>query len=370
MCVYFNIEFEEEFMEIPVIFNRLLIFDGSHALHRALSVPNNYEMITTTGIRTGGIYGTIRTIIKELKTYNYFPVVVFDGSLSKRRLEIYPNYKRTLDKQQLNESLEQKTEEQLFEEQMRIQYNTQRNMLEELLPAFGIPVVHLQDWEGDDIIYILTKMSSNSIVVSDDKDLLQLIRNDNTGKCRVRRAMRDEFWDIDTLKEKGLDINSFIACKAIVGDASDNIPSACFQVGEKTAPDLFKLYEDVCINKGLPYPTTEEELSIRCKDVGISKRKAYLNFNENQFLTNVSLTNLAIIDDEINQNILETIYQDVINNINNIDEDLILKKFNEYQFNTLNDKDLLKTVSNLRKILTETDETVPEINNPFRDSLF
>lgn len=336
-------------MEIPVVFNRLLIFDGSHALHRALSVINNYEMMTTTGIRTGGIYGTLRTIIKELKTYNYFPVVVFDGSLSKRRLEIYPNYKRTLDKQQLNESTEPKTEEELFAEEMRIQYNTQRNMLEELLPAFGIPVLHFQDWEGDDIIYILSKMCKNSIVVSDDKDLLQLIREDNTGKCRVRRAMRDEFWDIQSLKEKDMDINKYIACKAIVGDGSDNIPSACFQVGEKTAPDLYKLYEDVCIRRGLPFPTTEEDLAIRCKEVNISKRKAYLNFNENQFLINESLTNLQLVDEEIDENLLKTIYQDVNNSVNKVNNDLILEKFTEYQFNSLNQSDLVSRVESLRK---------------------
>lgn len=348
-------------MEIPVVFNRLLIFDGSHALHRALSVINNYEMMTTTGIRTGGIYGTLRTIIKELKTYNYFPVVVFDGSLSKRRLEIYPNYKRTLDKQQLNESTEPKTEEELFAEEMRIQYNTQRNMLEELLPAFGIPVLHFQDWEGDDIIYILSKMCKNSIVVSDDKDLLQLIREDNTGKCRVRRAMRDEFWDIQSLKEKDMDINKYIACKAIVGDGSDNIPSACFQVGEKTAPDLYKLYEDVCIRRGLPFPTTEEDLAIKCKEVNISKRKAYLNFNENQFLINESLTNLQLVDEEIDENLLKTIYQDVNNSVNKVNNDLILEKFTEYQFNSLNQSDLVSRVESLRKIILEDDNNLPEM---------
>ena len=234
-------------------------------------------------------------------------------------------------------------------------------MLEELLPAFGIPVLHFQDWEGDDIIYILSKMCKNSIVVSDDKDLLQLIREDNTGKCRVRRAMRDEFWDIQSLKEKDMDINKYIACKAIVGDGSDNIPSACFQVGEKTAPDLYKLYEDVCIRRGLPFPTTEEDLAIRCKEVNISKRKAYLNFNENQFLINESLTNLQLVDEEIDENLLKTIYQDVNNSVNKVNNDLILEKFTEYQFNSLNQSDLVDRVESLRKIILEDDNNLPEM---------
>lgn len=67
-------------------YNRLLIFDGSHLLHRNLNVENNYKMITTTGIKTGGVYGTLRSIIKELKTYNYFPIVVFDRTFIKKKI--------------------------------------------------------------------------------------------------------------------------------------------------------------------------------------------------------------------------------------------------------------------------------------------
>ena len=97
--------------EYNVKYNRLLIFDGSYCLHRNLSVPNQFEMKTSTGIGTGGVLGVLRTIQKELKSYNYYPVVVFDGGLSKRRLNIFPNYKKNLEKQQqLNECWENKTE--------------------------------------------------------------------------------------------------------------------------------------------------------------------------------------------------------------------------------------------------------------------
>ena len=258
-------------MEYIQTFNRLLIFDGSHALHRALSVPNNWDMKTSKGIRTGGIYGVLRTIMKECKTYNYYPIVVFDGGLSERRLQIYPNYKRTLDKQQLNESVELKTDEQLIDEMFRQEYNTQRDVLKELLPYFNIPVICLDKWEGDDLIYILTKICKDSIIVSDDKDLLQLINDDNNYRCRVRRAMRDEFWDMNTLKERDLNIQEYIACKAIVGDPSDNIPSACFQVGEKTAPGLYKLYTESSRMIG-GFPKDEKELTEKCKLINIPKR--------------------------------------------------------------------------------------------------
>ena len=112
------------------IYNKLLIFDGSYMLHRNLSQPNQWEMKNTKGKRTGGIYGSLRTILKELSQYNLYPIVVFDGGLSKRRLNIYPNYKRNLEKQALLECKDnEKTEEQLLEEEFRREYSTQRSDL-------------------------------------------------------------------------------------------------------------------------------------------------------------------------------------------------------------------------------------------------
>ena len=69
-------------------YSKILIFDGSHALHRSISEPHLWEMRNQKGERTGGVFGTLKTIYKETKYYNYFPVVIFDGHLSKRRLNI------------------------------------------------------------------------------------------------------------------------------------------------------------------------------------------------------------------------------------------------------------------------------------------
>lgn len=352
-------------MSYQQIYNRALIFDGSHALHRNLSVPNNWDMKTSTGIRTGGIFGVLRTIVKELKDYNYYPIVVFDGGLSKRRLDIYPNYKRTLDKQQLNESVEEKTEEQLIDEEFRREYNSQRETLKQLLPLFNIPVICLDGWEGDDIIYVLTKLCKDSIVVSDDKDLLQLIRDDETGRCRVRRAMREEFWDLNHLKENNVDIKEYISCKSIVGDGSDNIPSACYQVGEKTAPGLYQLYESIKLNN-LNFPSTEEELNSICKKLNLPKRKAYINFNENQFLTNLLLTDLSLVDNDITQDIIDNVnntLQVVINNLDPNNKETINIFMNNCEIRTFDSKYLYDRCYKLRDVLFN-DTTMSEIDVP------
>ena len=60
-------------MEIK--YNKLLIIDLSHMLHRNISQPNLWEMRNAEGTRTGGIYGTLQSLLKETSNYNYFPVI-------------------------------------------------------------------------------------------------------------------------------------------------------------------------------------------------------------------------------------------------------------------------------------------------------
>lgn len=330
------------------VFNRLLIFDGSHCLHRNICEPHLWEMKNIKGERTGGIYGTLQTILKESSTYNYFPVVVFDGHLSQRRLDIFPNYKGTLDKQLLLENKEQLTEQQELVLEQKREYNTQREILKELLPAFGIPVLHFTDWEGDDIIYILTKMCKDSIVVSDDKDLIQLVCDTPERRCRVRRGMRDEFVDTNYLNEHNINIDTFVACKAIVGDQSDNIPSACFKVGEKTAPDLYKLYQ-VCNTLNNDYPHDEKQLEETCKKACISKRKAYLNFDEEQFLKNILLMDLRLVDNDITDELLQKIQNQILLQYNIIEGDLIIKILKDLDIKSFIINNLIDNIRNLSK---------------------
>lgn len=296
-------------MNYKQIYNRLLIFDGSFCLHRVMNT-SYWNMLTSTGIRTGGVFGVLRTILKEVSNYNYYPIVVFDGGLSSRRLELFPNYKHTEDKKEkqlLLENLETKSEEDLLDEEIKREYATQREILKQLLPYFNIPVISYEGWEGDDLIYILSKISNDSIVISDDKDLLQLIREDSSGRCRVKRAMLDEFWDINKLQESYKDVIYYIAEKAIVGDQSDNIPSACYGVGAKTASSLYDFYKFVKENN-INYPTTEEDLIEICKKHNLTKKKAFINFDEYQFMVNLMLTDLKLVDEDLIRNDLRMLY--------------------------------------------------------------
>lgn len=362
-------------------FNRLLIFDGSHALHRSLSEPHLWEMRNLQGYRTGGIYGVLQTILKESSTYNYFPVVIFDGHLSKRRLNIYPNYKKTLDKQLLLEDEENLTEAQLLELEHRREYNTQREVLKQLLPAFGIPVLHYTDWEGDDIIYLLTKMCKDCIIVSDDKDLIQLVEENDNRRCRVRRGMRDEFIDNNYLKEHNINTSDFIACKAIVGDTSDNIPSACFQVGEKTALGLVKIYQYLLMEAEtqrntdtIQFPTNEKQLSEICNKINVTKRKAYLNFNETQFLNNILLMNLSLVDMEASPDLLQNMVDNIKAEYANIDLDTIKDILTQQNIKTFLVNNLLDNINRTKNYVdintVETTKNICDIKDKKVGKLF
>ena len=331
-------------MEIK--YNKLLLIDGSHALHRNIAQPNLWEMRNAEGTRTGGVFGTLNTLLKETSNYNYFPVVIFDGHLSPRRLAIYDNYKRNKDKQLLLEGVayEEPTEYDLLQNEQRQEYNRQREVLKEILICLGIPVLHFENWEGDDLIYILTQISKDSIIVSDDKDMLQMICDNAERRCRVRRGMRDEFWDMKSLEDMGIDQGEYIACKAICGDPSDNIPSACYGVGEKTALGLYKIYQHSrTVTAG--FPQDEKALTEVCKILNISKRKAYLDFDENQFLTNMLLMDLSLVQEDITQEVLNMIYDAISVGLNYNNYDLAIQILNSQSINSVNINGIIDNIN-------------------------
>lgn len=346
-------------MEIKSIYERLMIVDGSHLLHRSICEPHLWEMTSLDGQKTGGVYGTLQSLLKETNNYQYFPVVVFDGHLSQRRLSIYPNYKRNEEKQLLTESVNTLSETELLQKQQKYEYNQQREILKVLLPSFGIPTIHLPDWEGDDIIYILTLLTKDSIVLSDDKDLIQLVCKDNDRQCCVRRGMRNEFIDMKWFEDNNLTRDNFVACKAIVGDPSDNIPSACFQVGEKTAPTLLKLYQESNTRLG-GFPKDEKELESKCKEINIPKRKAYLNFNEEQFLNNIKLMDLNYVKNEIDYDLINQLDETIINTagINNVE--IIQNVLDSLNIKGFIANNLLNNISRSLRYIAEKPINVPK----------
>lgn len=312
----------------------LLIIDGSYFLHRNLKQTNLWEMRNSSLERTGGIYGFLNTLQKEIKiNENYFPIVCWDDGQSDRRLALYDNYKKH------REHLEDPdrkpfnlmTEDELDEDYV-YNYKLQRKKLIEILNSFGIPSLLFKHTEGDDLMYWLSKHCKKSRVLTDDRDLLQLMSEN----CKVRQPMKNVSVNLDEfLKENNFSsIEDFVRVKALLGDGSDNIPSACFRVGEKTAMECLKVYYHLKENNMINILNNADELKVYCKNHDLPFKTAFANFDEQQYLTNLELVDLKRIkDDEIDE---EGIYEKIRNVYKNKNVKIPLELLSRYEIKTIN----------------------------------
>lgn len=282
------------------ILNQVLLIDGSYLLHRQLRQPELFNLKNIKGEGTGGVFGFLRSFNKEINQYpKYFPVVVFDKGLSQRRIKVDECYKRANERDNAYKLVTQDE----FEDEYITQYRKQRTVLSEILPYLGVPVLMFDGYEGDDLIYMVSQMCNDCLLLSDDKDMLQLLSD----TVKIRRPMANEYWTVDKfLKDKNyIDTFDFVIYKALRGDDSDNIPSSCKGVGDKTILPLIRLLREFSKDRqcnewyGLEYnfPKTEEQLKNLCDKFNLTYKKAYLNLDVDRFIKNISLVDLTLCDD-------------------------------------------------------------------------
>jgi 5'-3' exonuclease len=92
------------------------------------------------------------------------------------------------------------------------------------------------------------------------------------------------------------DIFDFVLYKAILGDASDNIPSSCSGVGKATANEMVRFvkhYLNDTVNNILAFPRNEILLKEACDTYDVKYRKAYMNWDLTRFSKNIELVDLA-----------------------------------------------------------------------------
>lgn len=335
------------------IYKKILIVDGSFLLHRVLSVPNIFDLRNSKGVRTGGIYQFLRSLAREITIDgDYFPIVCFDQGLSKRRTNTDIHYKK------YNEHINATHIHLTPDEQdvdMLTQYRLQRNKITEILTYIGIPTLRFPEWEGDDLMYIISKMSENSLVITDDRDLLQLLSD----TCNVRRPKADETWDIDRFLTEGLEcgklnsLSDFVVYKAVIGDSSDNIPSSCTGVGKVLVGSLIPVINHFKTDDGWDftnYPTTEEDMKKLCAEVSeqtgvqIKYRKAFLNFNSYRFFKNVELVDLSKV--EFVPEIIDSIKATISNSRSQVDYFRLASAIAECEIRELNIDTLMAIVKN------------------------
>ncbi len=221
-------------MEKPL----LVLFDGHAIVHRAyhafenarsprtLTVPKTGEVVTA-------VFGFAQMLLKaieDLKPTCY--AIAFDTPVPTFRHEMFDQYK----------AQRPPTPDELINQFGRVR---------QLVEAFNIPIYELDGYEADDVLGTLSRQASeqgiDTVIVTGDADTMQLV----SSRVKVlypkpRGSFSDTMlYDGEAVKEKyGIGPEHIADFKALVGDASDNIPGVT-GIGNKTAIKLIQEFGSI-----------------------------------------------------------------------------------------------------------------------------
>lgn len=237
---------------------RLLILDSNAILYRAFhALP---LLTTTQGQPTNAVYGFLLLFFKLEREFkpNYL-CACFDFPAKTFRHKKFKDYK----------AKRPPTPKDLV---------SQIPILKEILKAFQILILEKEGYEADDIIGTLiekTPENLEKIIVTGDIDIFQLIR-ENVKVYFLSRGVKEGFlFDPQKVKEKFFGLNPWQIpdFKALVGDASDNIPGIK-GIGPKTAASLLLKYQNIShLLENLP---KENEISFSQKQEILKKKEKIL----------------------------------------------------------------------------------------------
>jgi len=197
---------------------KVCLIDGSGYIFRAFyALP---PLTSPGGVPVNAVLGFLNMF---MRLTNKIPcdycLVLFDAKRQNFRNDIFPEYKAT-----------------------------RKDIPEELIPQFPIirqavemlnlNHLEMEGYEADDLIATYARQAVEkgyeTVVVSADKDLMQLIRPG----VEFYDSMKDKFFTPEDVKEKfGVYPEKVVDVQALAGDSTDNVPGVP-GIGLKTAADL------------------------------------------------------------------------------------------------------------------------------------
>lgn len=239
---------------------KILLLDSNSLINRAFyAMP---FMSTKDGTPTNAVYGFVNMLIRLIEEHKPTHIAaVFDRKEPTFRHKMYDGYKAT-------------------RKPMPDDLAKQMPVLKDLLSVMDIKLLELPGYEADDIIGTIAKrFDDDTIIVSGDRDVLQLV-DGNTVVFNTKRGVTDiKVYNLESLKEEGFTPSQIIEYKALAGDHSDNIPGAS-GVGEKTALSLIEQYgniDNLYANIGEIKGKLQERLIADKDTVYLSKTLATIN---------------------------------------------------------------------------------------------
>ena len=210
-----------------------IAIDANAIVHRAFhAYPPT--LATSTGLQDNAVYGFTVMLLQILKQFDpKYIFCAFDTGKPTFRHVQFTDYKGH--RKPVDASL-----------------TAQFPLVQEVLRAFNIPIIEKEGFEADDILGTVSKWVSDGkwasynlsmLLVTGDRDLLQLV-DKNVSACLPSGSFSNIItYDKEKVIEKyGYSPEQVTDYKALVGDASDNIPGVK-GIGEKTALGLLYKYQ-------------------------------------------------------------------------------------------------------------------------------
>ena len=210
---------------------KLMAIDGNSIINRAYYGIR--PLATRDGLYTHAVFGFLTTLLRLREEESPDAVcVTFDVHA--------PTFRHTADETY-------KATRKPMPEELRMQMP----VLKEVLDALRIPRYELEGWEADDLLGTISRKCEAAdwecVIVTGDKDSLQLITDRTKVKLVSTRMGQTTTKDMtpESFQEQyGFAPIHMIDLKALMGDASDNIPGVP-GIGEKTAMDLVQKYGSI-----------------------------------------------------------------------------------------------------------------------------
>lgn len=242
---------------------KICLIDGSGYIFRAFyALP---DMTAPNGTPVNAVYGVVLMFMRLLNKINCdYCAVVFDAKRENFRNQIYHEYKAN--RAEIPELL-----------------IPQFDVIHQAVEALNLPWVVLEGYEADDLIATYTDMASKkgwqTVVVSGDKDLMQLI-GDNV---EFYDGMKDKFFTAaDVIEKFGVTPDKVVEVQALMGDKIDNIPGVA-GIGPKTAAELINkfgsLHSLLENAEKIPQARRREQIMQNKENALVSLQLATLNKN-------------------------------------------------------------------------------------------
>ena len=239
---------------------KICLIDGSGYIFRAFyALP---LLTSPKGVPVNAVLGFVNMFMR-LRTQIPcdYCLVLFDAKRKNFRNEIFEAYKAT-------------------RAEPPAELVPQFAIIREAVEALNLHFVEMEGYEADDLIATYARQALNKgmevVVVSADKDLMQLIREN----VEYYDGMKNKFFTPEDVKEKfGVLPDKVVDVQALSGDTIDNVPGVP-GIGPKTAAELINTFGSL------------EEVLNRASEIKQNKRRETLLENTQNALISKKLVTL------------------------------------------------------------------------------